>query len=90
MHPLKVTQSASYVLSYVQSLGGVLALNGEILVQCLRIGPINPATGMHTLKHAKHADGSPVGNFIPLNQLCAFISVIPQLGDVVDARIKKA
>jgi hypothetical protein len=45
---------------------------------------------MHTLKRAKHADGSPVGNFIPLNQLRAFISVIPQLGDVADARLTKA
>lgn len=59
-------------------------------VQCLSIGPIDPATGMHTLKRAKHADGSPVGNFIPLNQLRAFISVIPQLGDVADARLTKA
>ncbi|KAG2158271.1 uncharacterized protein EDB93DRAFT_1238045 [Suillus bovinus] len=41
-------------------------------VQCLSIGPIDPATGMHTLKHTKHADGSPVGNFILLNQLHAF------------------
>ncbi|KAG2752761.1 hypothetical protein P692DRAFT_20697143, partial [Suillus brevipes Sb2] len=59
-------------------------------VQCLSIGPIDPATGMHTLKCTKHADGSPVGNFVPSNQLHAFISVIPQLGDVADARLTKA
>ncbi|KAG0695794.1 hypothetical protein DFH29DRAFT_879790 [Suillus ampliporus] len=53
-------------------------------VQCLNIGPIDPATRMHTLKHAKHADGSPVGNFILLNQLHTFISIIPQLRDVAD------
>ncbi|KAG1893892.1 uncharacterized protein F5891DRAFT_1131119 [Suillus fuscotomentosus] len=59
-------------------------------VQCLSIGPIDPATEMHTLKCAKHADGSSVGNFIPLNQLHAFISIIPRLGDVADARLTKA
>ncbi|KAG1846272.1 hypothetical protein F4604DRAFT_1595105 [Suillus subluteus] len=59
-------------------------------VQCLSIGPIDPATGMHTLKRMKHADGSPVSNFVPLNQLRAFISVIPRLGDVADARLTKA
>ncbi|KAG1840330.1 hypothetical protein C8R48DRAFT_679623, partial [Suillus tomentosus] len=32
----------------------------ELCVICLSIGPIDPATEMHTLKRAKHADGSSV------------------------------
>lgn len=34
MHPSKVTQSASYILSYIQSLRGVLASNGSIYLLC--------------------------------------------------------
>ncbi|KAG1847303.1 hypothetical protein DFJ58DRAFT_843203 [Suillus subalutaceus] len=60
---------------------GILSWSHNLV---LSIGPIDPATGMHTLERTKHADGSPVGNFVLLNQLRAFISVIPRLGDVVD------
>ncbi|KAG1810405.1 uncharacterized protein HD556DRAFT_1428452 [Suillus plorans] len=50
---------------------------------------LHPATGMHVLKRAKHADGTPVGNIVPLKQLRAFISIIPELGAAADARLTK-
>lgn len=59
-------------------------------VQCLNVGAIDPTTEMHILKRARHADGSPVGNIVPLRQLRAFVSVIPRLGDVADPRLTKA
>ncbi|KAG0696400.1 hypothetical protein DFH29DRAFT_984627 [Suillus ampliporus] len=59
-------------------------------VQCLNIGPCDSATGMHVLKRAKHVDGIPIGSIIPLRQLCAFISIIPRLGDAADARLTSA
>ncbi|KAG1849723.1 hypothetical protein F4604DRAFT_1883751 [Suillus subluteus] len=59
-------------------------------VQCLNIGPYDPATGMHVLKCVKHADGTFIGNIIPLCQLCAFISIVPHLGDAADVQLTSA
>lgn len=59
-------------------------------VQVLTIGSVDPATEMIILKRAKYTDGTPVGNIVPLRQLRSFISLIPQLGDVADARFTKA
>ncbi|KIK45261.1 hypothetical protein CY34DRAFT_39251, partial [Suillus luteus UH-Slu-Lm8-n1] len=59
-------------------------------VQVLTIGSIDPATEMIILKCAKYTDGTPIGNIVPLRQLRSFISLIPQLGDVADARFTKA
>ncbi|KAG1901098.1 uncharacterized protein F5891DRAFT_979664 [Suillus fuscotomentosus] len=56
----------------------------------LNIGPCDPATGVHVLKCAKHADGTPIGSIIPLCQLCAFISIIPHLGDAADVQLTSA
>jgi hypothetical protein len=54
------------------------------------MGVIDPVTEMHVLKCAKHANGAPVGDIVPLGQLRAFIHIIPQLGPVADARLTKA
>ncbi|KAG2115446.1 hypothetical protein DEU56DRAFT_748706 [Suillus clintonianus] len=59
-------------------------------VQVLTIGSVDPATEMIILKCAKYTDGTPVGNIVPLCQLRSFISLIPRLGDVVDAQFTKA
>jgi hypothetical protein len=59
-------------------------------VRRLNIGPCDPATGMHVLKRAKHADGTPICSIIPLRQLRAFISIIPRLGDAADVRLTSA
>ncbi|KAG2738995.1 hypothetical protein P692DRAFT_201730262 [Suillus brevipes Sb2] len=59
-------------------------------VQVLTIGSIDPATEMIILKCAKYTDGTPIGNIVPLCQLRSFISLIPRLGDVADARFTKA
>jgi hypothetical protein len=59
-------------------------------VQVLTIGSIDPATEMIILKRAKYTDGTPIGNIVPLRQLRSFISLIPRLGDVADARFTKA
>ena len=45
---------------------------------------------MHTLKCAKHVDGTPISSIIPLRQLRAFISIIPRLGDVADVQLTSA
>lgn len=59
-------------------------------MQGLTIGLVDPATQMDTLKRTKYADGTPIGNIVPLCQLCSFINVIPRLGDAADARFTKA
>ncbi|KAG2030953.1 hypothetical protein BDR03DRAFT_986755 [Suillus americanus] len=59
-------------------------------VQVLTTGSVDPATDMIILKCAKYTDGTPIGNIVPLRQLHSFISLIPQLGDVADARFTKA
>ncbi|KAG2059350.1 hypothetical protein BDR06DRAFT_979926 [Suillus hirtellus] len=67
-------------------------LSGQYLcyVGHLNIGPCDPATGMHVLKRAKHADGTPSCSIIPLHQLHAFISIIPCLGDAADVQLTSA
>ncbi|KAG1843085.1 hypothetical protein C8R48DRAFT_619062 [Suillus tomentosus] len=59
-------------------------------VHSFKMGAIDPVTEMHVLKRAKHANGAPVGDIVPLGQLRAFIHIIPQLGPVADARLTKA
>ncbi|KAG2352147.1 hypothetical protein BDR07DRAFT_1384718 [Suillus spraguei] len=54
------------------------------------MGAIDPVTEMHILKRAKHANGAPVGDIVPLSQLRAFIHIIPQLGPVADVQLMKA
>lgn len=58
-------------------------------VDYLKIDKVDPATEMHVVKRAKHPDGSPMGSIVPLHQLRAFVSLIPQLGNVADARLTK-
>lgn len=58
-------------------------------VHSLKVGAVHPAAGMHLLKRAKHGDGTPVGNIVPLKQMRAFISIIPELGAAADARLTK-
>ncbi|KAG0699348.1 hypothetical protein DFH29DRAFT_983549 [Suillus ampliporus] len=59
-------------------------------VQVLTSGSVDPATDMIILKRAKYTDGTPIGNIVPLCQLRSFISLIPWLGDMADARFTKA
>ncbi|KAG1831476.1 hypothetical protein EV424DRAFT_1314149, partial [Suillus variegatus] len=59
-------------------------------VHNMKIGAVDPVTGMHILKHARHANGTPVGDIVPLRQVRLFINLIPQFGAVVDARLTKA
>ncbi|KAG1879138.1 hypothetical protein F4604DRAFT_1880090 [Suillus subluteus] len=58
-------------------------------VHSMKVGAVHPVAGMHVLKHAKHVDGTPVGNIVPLKQMCAFISMIPELGAAADAWLTK-
>ncbi|KAG0700786.1 hypothetical protein DFH29DRAFT_982960 [Suillus ampliporus] len=59
-------------------------------VHSLKVGAVHPVAGMHVLKRAKHADGAPVGDIVPLKQMRAFVSMIPELGAAADARLTKA
>ncbi|KAG2130225.1 hypothetical protein DEU56DRAFT_872344 [Suillus clintonianus] len=59
-------------------------------VRSFKTGAVDPVTEMHVLKRCKHANGAPVGDIVPLSQLCAFIHIIPQLGHAADARLTKA
>ncbi|KAG2046045.1 hypothetical protein BDR06DRAFT_977766 [Suillus hirtellus] len=58
-------------------------------VHRLKVGAVHPTAGMHVLKHAKHRDGTPVGNIVPLKQMRTFISIIPELGAAVDMQLTK-
>ncbi|KIK33927.1 hypothetical protein CY34DRAFT_26962 [Suillus luteus UH-Slu-Lm8-n1] len=58
-------------------------------VHNMKIGAVDPVTGMHVVKRAKHANGSPVGDIVPLQQVRSFINLIPQFGAAVDARLTK-
>ncbi|KAG2739313.1 hypothetical protein P692DRAFT_20881930 [Suillus brevipes Sb2] len=59
-------------------------------VHNMKIGAVDPVTGMHVVKRAKHANGSPVGDIVPLRQVRSFINLIPQFGAAADARLMKA
>ncbi|KAG2046507.1 hypothetical protein BDR06DRAFT_1014664 [Suillus hirtellus] len=59
-------------------------------VHNMKIGAVDPVTGMHVVKCAKHANGSPVGDIVPLRQVRSFINLIPQFGAAADARLMKA
>jgi hypothetical protein len=59
-------------------------------VHNMKIGAVDPVTGMHVVKRAKHANGSPVGDIVPLRQVRSFINLIPQFGAAADARLTKA
>ncbi|KAG2105472.1 uncharacterized protein F5147DRAFT_775241 [Suillus discolor] len=55
-----------------------------------KIGVIDSVTEMHTLAWAKHANGTLVGDIVPLMQLRAFINIIPKLGAAADPRLTKS
>ncbi|KAG1784901.1 uncharacterized protein HD556DRAFT_1451287 [Suillus plorans] len=59
-------------------------------VHNMKIGAVDPVTEMHVLKCARHANGTPVGDIVPLRQVRSFINLIPQFGAVADARLTKA
>jgi hypothetical protein len=59
-------------------------------VHNMKIGAVDPSTGMHILKRAKHASGAPVGDIVPLRQVRSFINLIPQFGAAADARLIKS
>ncbi|KAG0705579.1 hypothetical protein DFH29DRAFT_980830 [Suillus ampliporus] len=59
-------------------------------VHSFKIGAVDPVTQMHTLTRAKHANGTLVGDVVPLTQLQAFVNIIPRLGTAVDPRLTKA
>ncbi|KAG1886158.1 hypothetical protein F4604DRAFT_1572394, partial [Suillus subluteus] len=59
-------------------------------VHSFKMGAVDPVSEMYVLKCAKHANGVPVGDIVPLSQLCAFIHIIPQLGRAADVRLTKA
>lgn len=40
----------------------------------------DPTTGMYVLKRAVRTDGTPMGDIIPLSQLCAPVDIIPRWG----------
>ncbi|KAG1840425.1 hypothetical protein C8R48DRAFT_679594 [Suillus tomentosus] len=59
-------------------------------ITCFKIGAVDPVTEMHTLTCTKHANGTLVGDIVPLTQIRAFISIILKLGAAVDPRLTKS
>ncbi|KAG1831123.1 hypothetical protein EV424DRAFT_1343247 [Suillus variegatus] len=54
--------------------------------QYFKISAVDPVTEMHTLTCTKHANGTLVGDIVPLTQIQAFISIILKMGAAVDPR----
>ncbi|KAJ7166605.1 hypothetical protein C8R46DRAFT_899136 [Mycena filopes] len=46
-------------------------------------------TGMHLLKRARRADGSPMGDIVPLDRLRVPVELTPRFGKVADRRLSK-
>jgi hypothetical protein len=59
-------------------------------VRSFKIGAVDPVTEMHILTRARHANGTLVGDIVPLTQLRAFINIIPRLGTAADPRLTKS
>ncbi|KAG1895269.1 uncharacterized protein F5891DRAFT_960466 [Suillus fuscotomentosus] len=59
-------------------------------VRNFKIGAVDPVTEMHTLTCAKYANGTLVGDAVPLTQLRAFVNIIPRLGTAADPRLTKS
>ena len=74
-------------LTYVQQFDIVPQVNPMF---SLRAGPFpEPASAMFVLRRATCAGGAPLGDIIPLTQVCAFADLIPRFGSKADTRLTK-
>jgi hypothetical protein len=74
-------------LVYTQRFDIVLQLNPSFSA---RYGPYpDPVTSMYLLKRSTWADGSHMGDIIPLRQLCSAIELTPSFGKQADRRLTK-
>ncbi|KAJ7913327.1 hypothetical protein B0H13DRAFT_2232352 [Mycena leptocephala] len=72
-------------LAYVQRFNIVHQIHPVTKVS----GPFRePTTGMYQLKRARRADGSPMGDVIPLERLRAKVELSPRHGKTADKRLK--
>jgi hypothetical protein len=72
-------------LAYVQRFNVVHQIHPVTKVS----GPFRePATGMYQLKRARRADGSPMGDVVPLERLRAKVELSPRHGKTADKRLK--
>ncbi|KAJ7826831.1 hypothetical protein B0H13DRAFT_2241080 [Mycena leptocephala] len=72
-------------LAYVQRFNVVHQIHPVTKVS----GPFRePTTGMYQLKRARRADGSPMGDVVPLERLRAKVELSPRHGKTADKRLK--
>jgi hypothetical protein len=78
---------ASSFLAYVQRFDIVPQINPSFLA---RPGPFpDPVTSMYLLRRSTRADGSRLGDVVPLDQMQAPLDLIPNFGAKADNRLTK-
>jgi hypothetical protein len=50
---------------------------------------LEPAPSLYVLKRARRADGSPLGDIVPLTHLRSLVSLVPRFGHQADSRLTK-
>lgn len=76
-------------LAYVQRFDVVPQLNPAF--SATRHGPYpDPASGMYLLKRSVRANGSRMGDVIPVKQIQASLELVPSFGQKANPRLTKA
>ena len=74
-------------LTYVQRFDIIPQVNPKF---SSRAGSFpEPASSLFALRQATRADGAPLGDIIPLTQICAFADLIPRFGSKADVQLTK-